>query len=25
MVEGLDGGKVRHWANHIAAAVRKTA
>jgi len=25
MVEGRDAGKVRHWANHIAAAVRKAA
>ncbi len=25
MVEGRDAGKVRHWANHIAAAVRKSA
>ncbi len=25
MVEGRDGGKVRHWANHIAAAVRKAS
>jgi phosphoglucosamine mutase len=23
MVEGRDGGKVRHWASHIAAAVRR--
>jgi phosphoglucosamine mutase len=25
MVEGRDAGKVRHWANHIAAAVRAAA
>jgi phosphoglucosamine mutase len=25
MVEGRDGGKVRHWANHIAAAVRQAS
>jgi len=23
MVEGRDGAKVRHWANHIAVAVRR--
>jgi phosphoglucosamine mutase len=25
MVEGRNGGKVRHWANHIAAAVRQAS
>jgi phosphoglucosamine mutase len=25
MVEGRDGGKVRHWANHLASVVRKAA
>jgi phosphoglucosamine mutase len=25
MVEGSNGGKVRHWANHIAAAVRQAS
>jgi phosphoglucosamine mutase len=25
MVEGREGGKVRHWANHIAAAVRQAS